>query len=209
MTHANTQTCESSGDASDADAAGLLNAMPHLGLLRKRQTPEELKQRALLTMGQMARLVLRKEFDTSDNRMAEAMVTKLIALLQEGRLLKKFDSDQGVIEVYLYGVMRNLALECFRVKRKERIEVASDMTGLCGNTPSPADAAAKREAIERVRQWAKALPPAQRDAVARRFEVLADLDSGSEIPNRYVALHRGLKRLRWRASEMGRKRRGG
>jgi hypothetical protein len=207
MTSANREFFERTSDAVGRNFAAVLKALPHLGLLRKRQSLEELKQRALLIMWQEARLVLKREFDSSNKHMAEAMVTKFVDSMHDDALLEKFDPDLGSIEGWLYGVMRKLALQCFRLRSKERIDFACHMATLAEKEPSPVDTAAKRELLERVRQWTKELPPAQRDSLARRFEVLNDLDSGGEIPNRYVALHRGLKRLRERASEAGHNRR--
>jgi hypothetical protein len=187
----------------------LLKATPHLNLLRRRQSKEEMTSRALQTMWQQARRVLTVEFDTRDDALAEAMVNKLVELLKAGTLLDKFDADRGRIEGFTYGVLKKLALECFRRRSRERIDDAREVALLPSQASPVASAADSAERLTYVRQWTMQLSRSQRDAVARRFEALADLDSGSEIPNQGVTLHRALKRLREKARELDRVEGGG
>jgi DNA-directed RNA polymerase specialized sigma24 family protein len=151
-------------------------------------------------MSNMAKAVLRY-FDSHDQSLAEKMVDKFVERVFSRNLLSKFDPERGEIGRFLWGVMRNIALECFRERSRERNEARLYQSPRGSREPEPNVSAERNEQVERVRNWLMELPSAQRNAVARRFAALADLDSGGTIPNECVARHRGLKRLQRKAAE--------
>jgi DNA-directed RNA polymerase specialized sigma24 family protein len=177
-------------------------AFPHLrpGMLRQRLSCEEIQHRAFSEMSNIAGCALRV-LGSYDKMLVERMVDKFVERVFDSDLMNKFDSEQGQLDGFLYGVMGKIALECFRERSRQRIETRCDQSILRSREPAPSVIPERDDEIERVRKWVVQLPPAQRNAVARRFAALADLDCGGTIPNERVTLHRGLKRLRQKATE--------
>jgi len=186
----------------DPESETFAKALPHLvpGVLRRRLTIAQIKERAFSEMWNMAKLAL-NYFNDYDPQGVEAMVGVFVKRVFERDLLSKYDPERGEIEKYLYVVMRNIARECLRARSRQRAVARLDESLLSSREPAPSIIPERNDQIECVRKWVVQLPPAQRNAVARRFAVLADLDFGGAIPNERVALHRGLKRLRRRAME--------
>jgi hypothetical protein len=168
------------------------------GALRRQLTVAEIQQRGWNRVWSLARSVLRW-FDVTDEILADQMACEFIARAFDGRLLKNYKPEKGNLASFLRGTMRIIALERFRERSRERTALVRNQMLRERQEPGKADEQDKQ--LEWVRKQVIELPPAQRDAVARRYKPLADLDSGAMIPNERVTLHRGLKRLREKARE--------
>jgi DNA-directed RNA polymerase specialized sigma24 family protein len=178
---------------------------PHLvpGALRRQLSVAEIQKRAWLEIWNLARRVLRR-YDAYDEILADEMANTFINRVFAGDAMTNYDAKRGEIGNFLYGIMRYIACECFRKRSRQRIEIYGDPSCPQSGEPQPSAISERNDEVQRVRSWAMELPPAQRNAVARHYEALADLDNGGFIPNQAVNLHRGKRRLRERARESDR-----
>jgi hypothetical protein len=124
------------------------------------------------------------------------MINVFIRRAFTGNLLDRFDPSLASIDVYLRAEMKWIGLECLRSRRQRRMEARSDQSLVKSVEPDPARIAEDKDSVQHIRRCAARLRPKERDAVARRYEALADLDSGAVIDNECVVRHRGLMRLR-------------
>jgi DNA-directed RNA polymerase specialized sigma24 family protein len=182
-----------------SDAFG--KAFPHLvpGVLRRQHSAAHLKDRALVEIRNLAILALKSLHWDYNRSLVEDAVEMFVQRVFGHALLEKHDPTRGEMGAFMYGIMRRIILECLRERARQRIE-NRDQSGLRDLEPEPGTVAESKERIEHLRLWTIELPPAQRNAVARRFDVLGDLDTGGVIPNEAVARHRGLKKLRQKAN---------
>jgi hypothetical protein len=150
-------------------------------------------------MWNLGRLVL-ASLHKSDESLLDDMVCQFVKRVFGTDLLNRYDPERGDIEGFLFGIMRTIAFECLRERSRRRIEYRSDQSLVRSMAPGPVAIAQRDDLLQRIREWAKELPPAQQNALARRYTALADLDQGGETPNEYVARHRALKYLRKRAA---------
>jgi DNA-directed RNA polymerase specialized sigma24 family protein len=190
----------------DPQSAVFAKVFSHLvpGVLCRQLSIAQIQQRAWSEILNLARSVVRC-FDSYDETLADEMAFKFVMRVFSSDLMNKYNPERGEIGKFLWGIMRFIALECFRERSRRRREIQGDQSFLdsipSSREPEPSVIPERNDQIQRVRTWVMELPPDQRNAVARRFEVLADLDSGGFIPNEAVALCRGLKRLREKAME--------
>jgi hypothetical protein len=202
MTDVSLQISNDRHELVDPESEAFAKAFPHLSLLRRPLTREQMRDRALSPMWSMAALAL-KELHRYEERLIDPIVTSFMKCVFDSDVLNKFDPKLGDIDGFLYGVMRWAVRGYLGKQSRQRREAGSDQSLLfrCSTAPGPAQIAEHRDLMQHIREWAAELPPAQRDAVARRYTALADLDSGAKIRNEAVARHRGLKRLRQRAAK--------
>jgi DNA-directed RNA polymerase specialized sigma24 family protein len=185
-------------------------AFPHLvpGVLRQRLSPVQIQQRALGEIEAMARYVARY-LDRSDRALIDEMGAEFAHRLFAGGVFKSFDASFGKMESYLRGMMWNVGRERLRERSRQRSLARLDSSRACEKEIDPSVTSEQDELVKYVRKWAMELPLAQRNAVAREFDALADLDTGGDIPNIYIARHRGRKRLREKAAKLEEDRGGG
>jgi DNA-directed RNA polymerase specialized sigma24 family protein len=183
----------------------LVLAFGHLALLRRELTKEQIRERAVAEMWNLARLVTRK-MDLEDHEQFHAeMVDMFMRRLWHGSLLANF-KGRGSIDAYLYTAMKFIALECRRARARRRMESRGDQSSVVDREPAPSVKAEQREQLNLIRVWMKGLPPLQRKALARRVPHLRDFGGSRPIPNERVNFHRAMKKLRQIALELDKRR---
>jgi hypothetical protein len=187
----------SASNLIDPASASFSTAFPHLvpGVLRRQRSREEIRQRALSEMWALASSA-RRGLEYHDDTLDEEMVNVFIRRAFSGDLLHRFDPTLSSIDGYLHDQMKWIGLECLRARRQRRMEASGDQALVSCMKPGPARIAEDKDSVQHIRRCATLLPPKERDAVARRYTALADLDSGAAIRNECVVRHRGLMRLR-------------
>jgi hypothetical protein len=184
---------------SQAFAMGFPELAP--GMRYRPLTREQMQEKALLYAWALAKRVL-PMLGIRNEYILEQMVDRFIRRIFAGKALDVFDAQRGDLEAFLLGIMRYIGLECWREQRRRPafvpIEAAVPMeTGFAGiGVADPARIAERNDMIEALRRWMLELKEDERNAVARKYEVFSDLDTGTAVRNETVKRHRALERLR-------------
>jgi len=165
------------------------------GVRRQRLTEREIKEHALVRIWALAKaaqdaLGIRNDF------LMDLMADRFIRRIFDGTALAKFDPALGDIDGYLFGTMRWVGRECRREYSRHAMEELTELSRPVRGVAETSGIAERNDMLQSLRRWTAELPADQRNAVARRYEALSDLDTGGVIKNERVNRHRGLKRLR-------------
>jgi hypothetical protein len=167
-------------------------------VLRQKHSVADLAERAREQLRADAKSV-QAYYGFSNSGLIKEMTERCIDRLFGQRVIDKFDPSISTIEAFRWGVMRNATRELLREWSQRRMDRAKAERLQAKQSPRLADAhqiAEKRDLIDTVRRRIEQLPVNERNAIARRFEAVADLDNGAAVNNECVARFRGLSRLR-------------
>lgn len=199
MAELNDPRIEQASSLLDPKSALFARCFPEIspGVLVRPLTDEERRQRAMTTMWACAKKAA--TWLGADDR---DLVGDIVFTTLRRGVMRKFDPALGTFEGFMVGVMKRIGLECLRARRQRRWEAPTNDAVPFSAEVEPATAAERAELVAHIRQGAMGLSQVRRDALAREYEALADLDSGGPVPNEAVQRHRGLEQLRKRARQL-------